>query len=624
MKKAVLAIILLMAVSVILISCNSDTGENPSGDVIENPGGDIGGNPGDNPGGDVIENPDGDIGGNPGDNPGGDVTENPEPEVYYTVTFDAQGGSEMSAVKVKEGAVVGGVTLPTKQCGSFVGFAKDAYGEVMWNLFRDTVTGNITLYAIWDAAHTWSTWEAVTEPTCTAEGMQKRICEVCGEEDTDIIPALGHDFEEEYTVDAEPDCETKGSESRHCTRCDATTDSREIEALGHTWGEWATETEPTCTAEGTRKRICEVCGKEETDSIPALGHDFEDEYTVDAEPDCITKGSESRHCTRCDATTDSREIEATGHTWSAWETVTEPTCTVEGTRKRICEVCGEEETDSISALGHDFVIWEYDENYHWKICSRCGAISDKTAHVYDVVGKCECGATEITPESEFTFSNLGDNNWSIVKYNGSRSNVNIPSSYNDGIVVSIGFSAFTDCTELTLLTIPDSINSIGDYAFNNCTGLTSVTIGNSVTSIGDYAFYNCTGLTSVTIGNSVTSIGSYAFSGCTKLTLLNYNGDIAGWCGIDGLSDIMSSGVTLHIGGQPLEDELIIPDSVTEINSYIFSNCTGLTSVTIPDSLHGTYFGDDTRLGHEHRKRCILGLQFAREHNHTFRGSRSG
>ena len=63
-------------------------------------------------------------------------------------------------------------------------------------------------------------------------------------------------------------------------------------------------------------------------------------------------------------------------------------------------------------------------------------------------------------------------------------------------------------------TIPNSVTSIGYSAFSNCTDLTSITIPNSVTSIGDDAFHGCEGLTSVTIPNSVTSIGDGAFNGC--------------------------------------------------------------------------------------------------------------
>ena len=44
-----------------------------------------------------------------------------------------------------------------------------------------------------------------------------------------------------------------------------------------------------------------------------------------------------------------------------------------------------------------------------------------------------------------------------------------------------------------------SVTSIGEWAFSSCSGLTSITIPNSVTSIGEYAFSDCFGLTSITI-----------------------------------------------------------------------------------------------------------------------------
>ena len=122
--------------------------------------------------------------------------------------------------------------------------------------------------------------------------------------------------------------------------------------------------------------------------------------------------------------------------------------------------------------------------------------------------------------------------------------VTIPNS-----VTSIGNEAFYYCIDLTTVTVPNSVTSIGSGAFTYCSYLTEVTIPNSVTNIGDKAFYYCYGLKAVTIGNSVTSIGDYAFDGCPNLI------------------------------------EITIPNSVTNIGDNAFSECRGLKAVTIGNSV---------------------------------------
>lgn len=70
-----------------------------------------------------------------------------------------------------------------------------------------------------------------------------------------------------------------------------------------------------------------------------------------------------------------------------------------------------------------------------------------------------------------------------------------------------------------------TVISIGNYAFSDCNDLTSISIPNSVTFIGDYAFYECSGLTSISIPNSVTSIDYNAFYGCDNLETVSLDCD---------------------------------------------------------------------------------------------------
>ena len=152
-------------------------------------------------------------------------------------------------------------------------------------------------------------------------------------------------------------------------------------------------------------------------------------------------------------------------------------------------------------------------------------------------------------------------------------------------LATIGEYAFAGCNSLASITIPDSVTSIGDRAFDDCSSLASITIPDSVTSIGVFVFSGCSSLASITIPAGVTSIGYSAFNNCDNLTSVYYLGDIAGWCGISGLDEIMSNGPALYINGAKVEGELVIPDGVETIPDHAFDGQTGITSIVIPNSV---------------------------------------
>ena len=155
--------------------------------------------------------------------------------------------------------------------------------------------------------------------------------------------------------------------------------------------------------------------------------------------------------------------------------------------------------------------------------------------------------------------------------------------------------AFGGCTNLSIIKIPDGVETIGDYAFNGCTNLTSIKIPDSVKNIGAYAFYGCTNLTNIEIPDGVKAIGNGAFNDCTNLTSIKIPDGVKSignytFAGCTNLASIELPGSVEAIGYDAFKKctnltSVKIPDSLKSIGEYAFNNCTSLTNIEILDGV---------------------------------------
>lgn len=177
--------------------------------------------------------------------------------------------------------------------------------------------------------------------------------------------------------------------------------------------------------------------------------------------------------------------------------------------------------------------------------------------------------------------------------------INIPSTYNDLPVTTIGAEAFKGKNNIISVVIPNSVKTIENDAFSNCESLESITIPNSVRTIGSCVgydselglncncnycdslnngvFHGCYSLKSITIPDSVIFLGANTFSRCYALEEIV-------------LSNQLSAIYQHTFSGCESLTNISIPSNVTYIGSGVFDGCTGLRNITIPNSI--THIGD--------------------------------
>ena len=539
---AVLCCMLLLVGTVAACEDKGDTGENPGGDVTENPGGD-------NPG---------------GENPGGDVTENPEPEVYYTVTFDTQGGSAVQSVQAKEGATIAAPASPTKDRYNFTGWYKNIACTEPWDFAVDTVNGNITLYAGWTGEDgkilavenatisgmdillpvresvdsvslanavtiggkgTWRLYRDILGvqeiPTKIATGASGRLLDG---DNVFYIVATSSDAQQIWTYTLtvhrsyqaaisikDPYGDVHDVESAYTY---FETYSPDYSFDGYTVNSW-TSSDPVWAEKGY------VTG--ETSFTPVC---TPNKYTatLDANDGSLPDGAENTVSVTYDQTYRFPIPSRKGYTFNGWELfgtselITDNKGVSDGIWEwpsnktvranwtinsySVAAVAEDDKYGTVKGAGN----YNYDSYVTLEAVTNAGYVFIGWYDGDDVVGESE-KLTFLMPDEKLSYTAK----WETDEAAKAFTFTSTPTSFT--------ITAIND-KNITSAVLPDyegvSI-TIGENAFDGCTALTTLSLPENVVSIGGNAFRNCTGLTSVTIPDSVTSIGSGAFSGCSSL-----------------------------------------------------------------------------------------------------------
>jgi len=475
---------------------------------------------------------------------------------------------------------------------------------------RTCACGHYETRTISATGHAFGAWKTEKTASCETDGLEKRTC-FCNHYETRVIPALGHDFGE-WTMVAEPTCETYGTEKRFCS-C-GHHEWKEIPIKEHAYAEDYSYNDKY----HWRDSVCQH----------TLQGEF-DEHSYSLLGNCVCGKKKNSDDVKVFAYVD-------GELYNTFYT---------NNKKDYKITPSNPEPDTTGNINSEnyFYGWFVDENLNTPLTEN--TVFQKDSYIY---GKwIDANSNNFSYEFEngkVILTAIEDKTAKVVvvpayinsyPVYGIVSDVFAENNYLKTVIVCNGVQVlyddcFAECTMLETVVLPESITTIGDESFYNCYNLKNINIPSKIKEICSSVFYNCQSLTEITIPENVEKIYSKAFYGtyaleniyfnatnCANLDSSNgafaytgknalkttvhvaknveylpsylfYNSNSTSSSYIDAVEFEKDSSLQL-IGSYAFAytkiSKIDIPDTVTSIGSYAFSNCTLLQTVELPSSL---------------------------------------
>ena len=247
--------------------------------------------------------------------------------------------------------------------------------------------------------HSWDAGKVTTKATCTEEGEKTFTCSICGDKKTEKISATGHQHTEIRNKKEATCKETGYSGDTWCKDCGKKILSGQAIAKteDHSWNQGKITKEPTCKEEGEKTFTCSICGNTKTEKVSTTDHQHM-EIRNQKNPTCKEAGySGDTYCADCGVKISSGKTIAKtkNHNWDGGVITTEPTCTERGEKTFTCTICGNTNTKKVNATGHSYGAYKVvkeptnkRKGLKSKTCSVCGKI------VYEAIPKTNFSPTD--------------------------------------------------------------------------------------------------------------------------------------------------------------------------------------------------------------------------------------